>query len=294
MYKGVYNGKKYHRCDLDEVMKRSVENGVKKIILTSGSLGDCYKSLNIIKRYESMEGYKGILTTTVGVHPTQCNNFIKKSKSPEEYLNELLNFANENSQYITAVGEFGLDYDRLFFCEKDVQLKYFEYQFEISEKLKLPLFLHCRNSFQDFVEIMDRNKGRYTYGVVHSFTGTLDEMKRFVEMGFYIGVNGCSMKTEENVNVVKEIPLDRLMLETDAPWCDIRPTHASSKFVKTEFQSKRKDKWDMNYMVKGRNEPCTMIRVLEAVSKIKDIDEEKLADIVYENTMKVFFPKEIK
>lgn len=292
MYKGIYNGKKYHRIDLDEVMKRSVENGVEKIILTSSKLSDCNKSLDIIKRYESMEGFKGILTTTVGVHPTQCNDFIKKAKTPEEYLKKLFDFANENRKYISAVGEFGLDYDRLFFCEKDIQLKYFEYQFELSEKLKLPLFLHCRNSFDDFVEIMERNKGRYTEGVVHSFTGTLDEMKRFVEMGFYIGVNGCSMKTEENVKVVKEIPLDKLMLETDAPWCDIRPTHASSKFVKTDFPSKRKDKWDPKYMVKGRNEPCTMIRVLEAVSKIKEIDEDKLANIVYENTMKVFFPNQ--
>lgn len=287
MYSGMYNGKKNHLPDLRNVLERSVDNNVSKIILTSSNLKDCYKNIEIIKEYEKIDKFKGLLKTTVGVHPTQCKAF-EREKDPQQYLDKLLAFASTHKEYICAVGEFGLDYDRLFFCDKVTQLKYFEYQFQISEKLSLPLFLHCRAAFDDFVEIMERNKSKYTYGVVHSFTGTMEEMQKFVEMGFYIGVNGCSMKTESNVEVVRNIPLDRLMLETDAPWCDIRPTHASHPYVKTEFTAKRKDKWDPNFMVKGRNEPCTMIRVLEAVANIRGDDIDELEKTVYETTTKVF------
>lgn len=288
MYKGFYNGKKQHTPDLLQVLERSVKHNVHKIILTSADLKDCYRNIEIIKEFEKVDKFKGLLKTTVGVHPTRCNMFEKNGQIPEKYLESLLKFAENNKQYICAVGELGLDYDRLFFCDKETQLKYFEYQFQISEKLSLPLFLHCRAAFDDFAEIMERNKTRYTYGVVHSFTGTLEEMQKFVEMGFYIGVNGCSMKTEENVEVVRHIPLDRLMLETDAPWCDIRPSHASNPFVKTNFSAKPKEKWSPEFCVKSRNEPCTMIRVLEAVSGIREIDQNELAQIVYENTTKIF------
>src|SRR5947207_2197442 len=68
-------------------------------------------------------------------------------------------------------------------------------------------------------------------GLVHSFTGSTEEMQRLIKLGLDIGVNGCSLKTEENLAVVKEIPLQRLQIETDGPWCEIRPSHASAKFL---------------------------------------------------------------
>src|SRR5690606_33923150 len=125
-------------------------------------------------------------------------------------------------------------------------------------------------------------------GVVHSFTGTYDEMKELVDLGFYIGVNGCSLKTDENLEVVREIPNDRLLLETDAPWCEIRRTHASYKFIDTHFESKKKEKYSKNHLVNGRNEPCKMVQVLEVVAKLKEMNAKDLSDIVYENTMKLF------
>ncbi|CAJ0765946.1 6435_t:CDS:2, partial [Entrophospora sp. SA101] len=93
---------------------------------------------------------------------------------------------------------------------------------------------------------------------MHSFTCGLEEMKRAVSLGLYLGVNGCSLKTQENLDVVKQVPEDRLMIETE------------------RFQE--------GYMVKGRNEPCSIVQVLHVLASIRNADPELLAEKIYENT----------
>lgn len=121
--------------------------------------------------------------------------------------------------YAAAFGEFGLDYDRLFLSPKDQQLKYFEAQLEVAVQVQLPLFLHSRAAGEDFERLLAPRLPKLPKGgLVHSFTGTVEEMQHLIKLGLHIGVNGCSMKTEENLEVVKQIPLDKLQLETDGPW----------------------------------------------------------------------------
>jgi TatD DNase family protein len=79
------------------------------------------------------------------------------------------------------------------------------------------------------------------------------------------------------------------MLETDSPWCDIRTSHAAFNFIKTHLPSKDKKKWQIDNSVKGRNEPHNIIHVLEIISKIKQISSLQLSDIIYQNTLNVFF-----
>ena len=113
-------------------------------------------------------------------------------------------------------------------------------------------------------------------------------MLELVDMGLFIGLNGCSLKTEENVEVVKDIPIDRIMLETDAPYCEIKNSSVVKEFVKTKFPAKDKKKFAKGYLVKGRNEPCRIIEVLEAIAAIKEVEVEELAEIAYENSVKMF------
>jgi len=125
--------------------------------------------------------------------------------------------------------------------------------------------------------------------VVHSFDGSLADLTAFLALDLFIGLNGCSLRTEENLEVARAVPLERLMLETDAPWCEIRPTHASFEGVKTTLpvaKDPKKFRWGEG--VKGRCEPWMMLQVLEAVSHAKGLDEATVARHAHFNARRVF------
>ncbi|KCZ76919.1 hypothetical protein H311_02077 [Anncaliia algerae PRA109] len=197
----------------------------------------------------------------VGIHPTSKGNF-----------NDLIPLISEDN--VLAVGECGLDYDRLMFTTKEYQeanfSQHLNYNFD-------KYFFHCRNAHKDFIRLASGKRG-----VVHSFTGSLEEMYELISQGFYIGVNGCSLKTEEGIEVVKQIPIDKLLLETDAPYCKIRKS--SPVYSKINFRNEEK-KWNR------RNVPITILQVAECVSDIKSIALEELSKITVENTIKCFGEK---
>ena len=126
-------------------------------------------------------------------------------------------------------------------------------------------------------------------GVVHSFDDTIELATEFIELGFYIGINGCSLKTDENLQVVKDIPLDKILLETDCPYCEIKNTHTSMKYVTTKFEPKKQEKkYERGKMVKGRNEPNQIIQIVEVIAGIKNVSVEEVATTCYENTCKLY------
>ena len=165
------------------------------------------------------------------MHPCSAQSFETHPNGSTALLSSLKTLAlnSKAAGTATAYGEIGLDYDRLQLCPKDIQLKYFEAQLGVAQEVQLPLFLHSRAAHADFVGCLRRVLGEDLGGIgrkgglVHSFTGTVEEMREVVAMGLHVGVNGCSMKTEENLEVVKAIPLDRLQIETDGPWVSLLP-----------------------------------------------------------------------
>ncbi|KAJ1567848.1 TatD DNase, partial [Nowakowskiella sp. JEL0078] len=237
------------------VIHRANLKGVQKLIITGGSLCESKEALDLALTNDC-------LYSTVGCHPTRSNEF---EENPEFYFNELLRLASgeygksaaPEKRKIVAIGECGLDYDRLEFCPKYIQKKYFLQQFELAELTGLPMFLHNRNTSGDFIQIVRENRQRFSNGVSHSFTGSLNEALELCNLNIFIGINGCSLKTEDNLEVVSKIPAEWLMLETDSPWCDIRPSHASFKYL-----SAPSDVWKKKYIAgelfKGRNEPSQM------------------------------------
>ncbi|CAK9136202.1 unnamed protein product [Ilex paraguariensis] len=288
MFRGIYNGKQCHLPDIAAVLSRAWSAGVDRIIVTGGSLEESKAALTIAET-------DARLFCTVGVHPTRCNEF-DESGDPEIHLQALLSLAKEGIEKgkVVAIGECGLDYDRLHFCPADIQKKYFEKHFDLAYAMKLPMFLHMRAAAGDFCDILERNKNRFCGGVAHSFTGSAEDCDRLLSFSdLFIGVNGCSLKTTENLDVVKGIPVDRMMIETDSPYCEIKSTHAGVKFVKSTWPSKKKEKYDQECIVKGRNEPCLVRQVLEVVASCKGIADIELSKTLYHNTCRVFFPQDL-
>lgn len=237
----------------------------------------------------------GTIYNTIGVHPCSCLQFTTHEPSPADLLSSLRTLALEAkaSGHCVAFGEIGLDYDRLTLCPKDVQLEYFAAQLDVAIEVGLPLFLHSRAAHADFMRLLKEREGKLPKkGVVHSFTGTMEEMRELVEDGWAVGVNGCSLKTEENLEVVRAIPLGSIMLETDGPWCEIRPSHASAKYVKgfegDKWKWVKKEKWVEGALVKGRNEPCMIGKVAWAVAAVKGIEVEELVEAAWANTVAMF------
>lgn len=254
-----------------------------------------------------------------------------KTKSIISELEALITDTRASKPGLVAFGEFGLDYDRLHYCSKTMQLHSFAAQLDLLLSLKpqLPLFLHSRAAHRDFLALLQQKFGTKLEklekgGVVHSFTGTVEEAKELTDLGLYIGINGCSFKTAENCEVVGQIDLDHMMIETDGPWCEIRPSHEGYKYlvekkpapnvngvngaqeqqqqqpakskknqkkepeVPERWKVVKKEKWVEGAMVKGRNEPCMIERVAKVVAGIKGLSVQEVCEAAWRNTNKVF------
>ena len=102
--------------------------------------------------------------------------------------------AGAQAANVVAIGEIGLDYDREQFCPRAVQLKYFDMQLDLAKSLQLPVIFHNRNTQGDFAAVVKRRRADFTTGIVHSFTGSADEMRELCDLGLYIGINGCGLR----------------------------------------------------------------------------------------------------
>ncbi|KAL2213847.1 hypothetical protein CC79DRAFT_1362635 [Sarocladium strictum] len=264
IFRGKYRGKQAHPDDLKAVVSRAQEVGCAKFLVTGSDFKSAREALELAAEFPD-----GVIYSTAGIHPCSSAIFGKQGPQHEsehstpcdpdpslpvpedesadptksaEIIADLTTLLAEarasGKQHLVAMGEFGLDYDRLHYCSASLQRHSFEAQLRVASSLQpqLPLFLHSRAAHRDFVDLLKAAFGPQLEklekgGVVHSFTGTAEEMRELMDLGLYIGINGCSFKTAENCEVVKEVHLDRLMLETDGPWCEVRPSHEGWKYL---------------------------------------------------------------
>lgn len=193
MFHGEYHGTQKHEDDFKDVIKRALDVGCRKFMVTGSDLKESEQAIEIAK------AHPGLCYATIGVHPCSAKQFDSHPDGPSGLLSALksLALAAKEAGHGVAFGEIGLDYDRLYLTPKEQQLKYFEAQLEIAVEVQLPLFLHSRAASKDFERLLGAKLEQLPKrGLVHSFTGTLEEMQRLVDLGFDIGVNGCSMKSE--------------------------------------------------------------------------------------------------
>ncbi len=230
---GVNLAHRSFRADRKQVIERAFAAGVRRMVITGTSLVGSQEGVQIAREYP------GQLFATAGVHPHDSRN------CTEATISELRRLATH--QEVVAIGECGLDFNRDF-SPRPQQEKWFDAQVALAEELQKPLFLHERDARQRFCEILSAVR-KSVPAVLHCFTGTREELKIYLDMGLHIGVTGwiCDERRGTHLpELVREIPLDRLMIETDAPF-----------LVPRTMPTKPKD---------GRNEPAFLPYVLQAVA----------------------------
>ncbi|KZP31180.1 Mg-dependent DNase [Athelia psychrophila] len=307
VFRGVHHGRKKHDDDFEAMLERARVAGVKSMIITGGSLKESQQALQLAKKHN--------LYATIGCHPTRSSEFDKHSGGPSAYLNALDKMIEQHIEgqgRVVAVGECGLDYDRLHFADKEVQKKHFKSQLALAKKWHLPLFLHSRAAHADFVDILRQegfgeNGGRdigARGGVVHSFTGPPEDALEYQAMGFHVSINGCSLKTPENLKAAAVIRPEYLLLETDAPWCSMTSTHASKAHLDTLAASLRSlylpvatkpEAFVAGRPVKGRNEPTAIGAVAWVMHRLnEDVPYEKVTEKAFKNSVELFQLHELK
>lgn len=240
---------KSFKDDFDEVYKRALDKGVSKFLMVG-----CNKDSNI--EVINLQKKLGESFATIGVHPSYVD------ETPEEYFLELENLLKNNKIY--GIGECGLDY---YWTKEniDLQKKYFIKQIDLSIKYDLPLVIHCRDAVQDMYEILECYKGKIRY-VLHGYSGSVEMAKRFIEIGAYLGIGGVvTFKNAKSVKeTVKDIPLNRLLLETDCPYLTPSPHRGT------------------------RNEPSYLDLIALEIASIKNVAYQEVLEQTTNNTIKLF------
>lgn len=186
--------------NISEIISNSIKSNVPYLILGGSSIEDNEENIKICSKYNNVY-------TALGYHPEFANLITDANLKKLED-----NCKNYN---VVAVGEIGLDYHygKEYQCE---QIRLFEEQLKIAEKLNLPVVIHSRDATLDTINILKKFKVR---GVIHCFSGSLETAKEYIKMGFLLGIGGVvTFKNSNLSNVLKEITLDKIVLETDSPY----------------------------------------------------------------------------
>jgi TatD DNase family protein len=218
---GINLGHDSYDSDRDAVIERAEDAGVVQMIITGASLEGTRKAIELACTRPRE------LFATAGVHPHHATELTADS------LSELEELARQPE--VVAAGECGLDYFRDF-SPRPVQQQAFHRQLELAARVGKPVFLHQRDAHEDFVAILKEHRQSLTRGgVTHCFTGGAEELRAYLELGFAIGITGWICDERRGAHLLplmREIPANRLLLETDGPYLlprDLRPKPSSRR-----------------------------------------------------------------
>ena len=201
--------------DIDTLIMDGEKNNVLKFIISGCDKKSIRDGLEIIYRYPS-------IFMTIGFHPDEVDGLTDKD------INDLEVLIKTNKK-IVGVGEIGLDYYHND-MNKEIQKEFFEKQLELAEKYDLPVVIHSRDSIQDVYDILKEHKCR---GVIHCFSGSIEMAKLFTKLGFYLGIGGVlTFKNSKLKEVVNELSLDNIVLETDSPYLAPEPYRGHTNYPK--------------------------------------------------------------
>lgn len=246
---------KRFRNDLEEVLNSSRTAGVSQIVLTGTSVADSRNASDICSRHPEL------LFSTAGIHPHHASEF-----DASQTVSQLEELCERN--HVVAVGECGLDFNRDFSPRED-QRTCFQAHLDLAAKNGLPLFLHERDAFDEFHSMMQKQRDQITKAVVHCFTGPMKNAQAYLDLDLHLGITGwiCDERRGAHLReVVKRIPANRLMIETDCPYLapkDVRPKI-------------------------NRNEPKYLPHILKTIAECRDQPVDELAAQILETTREFF------
>ncbi|PLT32637.1 TatD family hydrolase [Bacillus sp. V5-8f] len=236
--------------DLKEVIARTKAAGVTNVVVVGFDRPTILRAMELIEEYDFMYA-------SVGWHPVDA---IDMTEEDLNWIEEL-----SNHPKVVAIGEMGLDYhwDK---SPKEIQKDVFRQQIRLAKKVKLPIVIHNREATADIVEILEEENAAEVGGIMHCFSGSAETAKKCVDMNFYISLGGpvTFKNAKKPKEVAAEIPLNRLLIETDCPYLAPHP-----------YRGKR-------------NEPAYVKLVAEQIAEIKNITLEEVAEATTRNARKIF------
>lgn len=243
-------------ADREEVFKRALEAGVEMLLLPN-----CDEK-SIAPMMQFYEKHPDNVRVMIGLHPEEVKEDYKKTLATIE--EEVPRLTARNDKPMVGIGEIGLDFywDDTF---KKEQIEVLSEQLHWAKELELPVSIHTRNAFHEMFKVLDHEQDGRLAGVMHCFNGTADEARTALSYGFHLGLGGVI--TYKNCGVkefLAEIPMDRIVLETDDPYLPPVPYRGQ------------------------RNEPAYIVKTAEKVAEIYGVTSEEICKITSENAIKLF------
>lgn len=232
--------------DILNIVKEAKLNNVDRFINCGCSHNENKEVINLINLYPNMYG-------AIGIHPSEVETYHRDD------ITYLLN--NLDNPKVIAIGEIGLDY---YYTKdnKEEQIKLFKMQLKIAEENNIPVIIHSRDATLDTINTL---KEYNVQGIIHSFSGSIETAKEYIKMGFLLGVNGVITFKNANIKeVIKNIPLEYIVLETDSPYLTPEP-----------FRGKQ-------------NNPSYIYNIAKFVADLKGISILELASITNKNLENLF------